>query len=190
MKKFPQRQKNRQSYAIIIILVSVLLLSGIGFGFYHYENTRSLKSVPKTTAVKPINTINYAPSNPQDNTLNSTRKSSSSPATTLDNGSTTTQNSTLSAQIVNATTSGSNIHIGTMIGGTTSGTCTITATQGQTTVTLDTVSVEQDVNSYDCGGGAINVSTSQLNPDSGTWQLTLTVSSGGSQATNTTSITL
>jgi hypothetical protein len=76
-----------------------------------------------------------------------------------------------------------------MVTDATTGTCTITATQGSTTVTLATNSIEVDVNNYDCGGGAINVSTSQLTPNSGTWQLKLTVTSGSSQTSATSSIT-
>lgn len=192
VNKQKSAKSKRRPLFLLLALIIVLVLSGSAYALYRHNNqqTSSATTTAKTSSGRPVNSVNYAPSSKSDNVANNQRKASSTPADTLDNGPTTTTNSSLSAQIVSASANNGNIHIGTMVSGATSGTCKITATQGHTTVTLASAPVKLDVNSYDCGGSAINVSTSQLNPSTGTWQLKLTVTAGSSQATDTASVTL
>lgn len=177
---------------LVLLMVTVItVLAGGAFFWYHHMNTnQNAQNSSKLATNRSVDSVDYGPSSAGDNAANNTRKSSPSPAITLNNGPTATSDSNLSAQIVNASVDNGNIHIGTLVNGATSGTCTIIATQGQTTITLATIAVQQDVNNYDCGGGAINVPTSQLSPQSGTWQLKLTVVSGSSQVVDNASINL
>lgn len=174
------------------ILVITLAAGSVYVWHHHTKQLADQTAGSKNPVAQTINNVNYGGSSAGDNSSNNARKGSSSPASTLDNGpSPSTGTSSLSATI-NATLNGassSNLHIGTLVNGATTGTCIITATQGQTTTTLDTVSVAQDVNNYDCGGGAINLSSSQLSPSSGTWQIKLSVTSGNAQTSTTTSVT-
>jgi hypothetical protein len=175
--------------ASILIVFLALLSGGSYFALQAYHNHTKRNSDSWST--RPVNTVNYSPPSPDDNTANDERKSSSNPATTLDNGPTqTSSDSTINAQITgaNLTSNNANVHIGTLVSGTTSGTCTLTASQnGQQTLNLASASVEQDVNQFDCG--VFNIPTSQF-PATGTWKLTLTVSVGGQQNSSTTSLTI
>lgn len=171
VKSQPSRRRR------VLVSIALVVLLGIGAGTaWHYYKTDSPAAVAKKTQTS-------------ENAPNEARKGSSKPATTLTNGSTAAPAPTPSAgftvQIVNAdmNENNSNLHVGTMVNNTTSGSCSLTATQaGQTTLQLGTSSVVQDVNSYDCG--VFNIPTSEF-PTSGNWLLTLTVTNNGTKASGT-----
>jgi len=178
-----QRKSHRKAILLIAPLI-LLLAAGSAYGLYYQRNHKAPTS---GTTTRPINSVSYGPSSPSDNTANNQRKNSSSSETTL-NTNPSAPSATFSAQIVSANVSSGNVHIGTLVSDTTSGTCTLTASQaGQQDITLDTTSVQLDVNNYDCG--TLNIPTSKFTA-SGKWELTLTVSNNGQQTTTTTDITI
>jgi cytoskeletal protein RodZ len=133
-----------------------------------------------------------------NNNAKTPSKTSTSPGTTGLTGSDTTNSgssttgtnntSSFTVQIVSDNVSDNNVHIGTMVSGTSSGSCTLTATQvGQNTLTLGTSSVKQDVNNYDCG--IFNVRTSTF-PSTGTWKLLLTVTNNGLSSSDSANVTI
>jgi hypothetical protein len=152
-------------YTIAAIIVVGVLASL--YVYYHHSPT-------KTTSNQSLATSENT------NSASNSNKTSSSPSSTLDSGSSsssspTTTQPTFTVQIVSATINSGNLHIGTLVSGTSSGTCSLSASQsGQSTLQLATSNVEQNVNSYDCG--VFNIPSSTF-PTSGNWQLKLTVDS-------------
>jgi hypothetical protein len=178
------KQNNRSSKrrrVLLPIILAVVMLAGVGVGLYYHNM--------KPTSI--TNTNVKAKTQAAYNAPNEARKNSSTPATTLDNGSTAPKTSSPAAftvQIVssNIDDNDTNLHVGTMVNNTTGGSCTLTASQtGQTTLQLGTSSVQQDVNSYDCG--VFNIPTSKF-PVSGSWQIKLSVTNNGSEASDTASV--
>jgi hypothetical protein len=173
--KINQRKNHKGIFIIVLLVIIVALLLG---GYLHHRHDDSLAS-EKATSTK----LHFSAAPPADNNPNDSRKTSSTPAPTLSTpttGSSTTDSASYTVQILNANVNDGNIHIGTQVNGTTTGTCTLTATQsGQSTLQLGSSSVAQDVNSYDCG--VFNIPTSKF-PSSGNWQLILTVTNNATQA--------
>lgn len=177
MKNVSQR---RNHIGVIVgALIVLLLASGLGVAYVNHSDHNSTKT-KDTSDVRPENSVDYSPSSPSDSSENNTRKSNPTPASTLDSGPTQSSgsNATYSVQITgaNLTSNNTNVHVGTLVSGVTSGSCTLTATQGSQTVNLQSSNVQQDVNQYDCG--VYNIATTQF-PSSGSWKLTLTVASNG-----------
>jgi hypothetical protein len=169
-KEVNRSHKHRR--VLLPIAIVILVLIGAGVGYYYH----SMKPVSNTESKK--QTSYNAP--------NIARKASNNPSTTLDNGSTTpaktSSPATFTVQIVssNVDDNNTNLHIGTMVNNLSEGNCMLTASQtGQATLQLGTSLVRQDVNYYDCG--VFNIPTSKF-PISGTWNLKLTVTNDGSEA--------
>jgi hypothetical protein len=176
----------RKAFSAVIILV----ILGVCALIYINHHNRTSKNVSSSAK------IDNKPAPAADNKANNTRKSSPSPSTTLDSGSSTispgsaTSNQApapdFSVEIVNSSVESGNLHVGTMVSGTKSGTCTLTATKaGQSSLQLATSSVTQDVNAYDCG--AYNIPTSKFTSN-GTWNIILTVQSDGATNSATQSV--
>lgn len=177
-----QKFKNRKVWYFALPIV-LLVIAGVAyFAYRHY----SAKHIASDT--KPYHTTTYAPASPGDNTANNERKSSPNPAQTLDNGPTaSTTPASFYVKILSANVSSTNVHVGSLVSGVTTGTCTLTATKsGAQTVTV-TANVQQDVNNYDCG--ALNIPTSNFST-SGTWTLTLTVTNGSQHTSDTRTIVI
>ena len=171
-------------YILLAILAGVVVLGILeATNVTHFLHRATPSSTTGTTGRQP-NDINYSPANPNDNAANNDRKSSSNPSTTLDNGPTSSNPAnSIGVIIVNARRSGTDVRVGNIVNGTTTGTCTLTATQaGQSSPTPVTAQVQQDVNNYDCGVMHITLT------NTGTWQVKLTVTSGSSSGSATTSV--
>lgn len=193
-KKYSKKQKvtrrRRLSWPLgIPIIIVVLAVLGIaGYGIHHHFEKKKATLTSVSSETKP--TINYKPAPPADNNDNQERKVSSAPSPTL--GSTTGTSQTTpgsyTVQIVSTNVSSSNVHVGTLVSGTSTGNCTLTGSQtGQSTLQLGTSTVRMDVNSYDCG--VFNIPTSMF-PTSGVWKLTLTVTSNGSSSSGSANVTI
>jgi cytoskeletal protein RodZ len=186
------RRKNtssRKKYLLFstIIIVVALAVGSVVFLHVRQDNKKNNAALSKSSHV---NTINYGPSTPSDNTANNDRKASTSPSQTLnDQPSSTpsTNSSSITATIVNSTVNNGNLHVGTLVNGATDGTCSLTAAQGSQQLSLGTANIQQDVNEYDCG--VFNIATSKF-PSTGAWSLTLTITSDGQQATTSTNVTI
>lgn len=172
-----KRRSRKPTQAYVLVVLIVVLAAGFGaWAYKHHQNASKIVHTPQGT-------INYSPATKQDNASNNDRKSSANPGDTLDNGSSAATASF--AVTVNANPNGSTIHVGTLVNGTTSGSCTLTVSQtGQQSI-VKTASVQQDVNNYDCGVFNITPTHAQ-----GQWTITLTVTNNGKQASNSTTVTL
>lgn len=182
------RVKHPYRLVTVTVVAACLVIGGVLI-YKHFNNPASVNTT-SASKVRPTNSVSYSAAPSADNNANNERKSSSSPAQTLNNGSVsqTSSSPTYSIQITNATVSNNNLHVGDVVSGITSGSCTLTASQtGQSTIQLATSSVHQDVNYYDCG--VFNIATSTF-PTSGSWNVTLTVIYNGESASNSASINI
>jgi len=156
-----------------LILVAVI----VWLGWYKFIDTKSVK-LPSNVATS---------ASASDNNLNNQRKASSSPAQTLDNGSTSTSSTTnsnstpISLTITRAGVVDNSLQVGTLVTGTTTGTCTLSVSQtGQVTITK-TNQVTQENNSYVCP--VFSVSTSNF-PNQGSWNVSVSFSSANQTTTS------
>ena len=167
---------------LFIIISTILVLSGIAaYGIARHANTTS----------KTNGTINYSPSSPADNKTIEERKNQPLPSTSAVTSNVSQSapiQSSMVVKITGANVQSSNVHIGTLLSGTTGGTCVLTATQtGQNNLQLGMSNVRLDVNTYDCG--VFNVPTTTFTK-SGIWHLALTVTNGSDKVTDTYDVTI
>lgn len=172
-----------------ILAVGVIAGSYVTLTNYHhsYHNHKPSK----------VGKVNYSPPPKADNNQNNTIKTSTplnSSSTTTNSSSSPTNSSTspsnvnFNVQIVNSNVANNNVHIGTLVNGTTTGNCNLTGYQsGQGTVQLGTSTVRQDVNNYDCG--VFNIPTSKF-PSNGQWAITLTVTYNGVSKSDSTNVNI
>lgn len=180
-----QKRHTGSKKRLIITAGIVVVLGAGGFGTYklvHHNSPAKAQSalIPGT---KPIDTINYDPSTPSDNASNNARKSNpDSAAQTLDNGSSsTTQSSTASVTITRASVISGNLEVGTIVSGATSGTCTLSVSQsGQQTVT-QTQQISQQDNAYACA--VFNVPTTSF-ANNGPWTVAVSISTTSGTASS------
>lgn len=190
----PYKVKTRSKWHWKLLLPLLVLVLALGLGAWFvksHENKITATSKSTNTTNTGKGSIDYSPATPADNAANESRKSSSSGSETL-NSSGSTKSNGLSVTILNASVisdSGGNklVHIGNIVSGTSTGVCTLTASKSGQPDVNDTASVQLDGNNYDCG--VFNTPVSKF-PSSGTWLLTLTVTSGGSAGSATKSITI
>jgi cytoskeletal protein RodZ len=178
-----------RQWHLLWFLLFILALLGIGFVlFVHFHDVS--KQTSKSQASSASNS-SYLPSTGVNNNVNKAPKNQSSSTNTPSSASSTSTTSSqvpFTVQIVNDSASNNYLHVGTLISGTSSGNCNLTASKSnQTTLQLGTSTVHQDVNSYDCG--VFNISTNQF-PVTGNWQLTLSVNNNGSTVSDSTSINI
>lgn len=181
----PRKTLKKRSLILAGAIIVVVLICGVALAVRSH-NSDSDKAT--ATSHPGSNSVDYSPAKPSETSDNEDRKNSTSPSTTLSNNpNSTAENSSLDAQIVSANNRNGNVHIGTSVSGATTGTCKLTASQGAQNLTLGTSSVQQDVNAYGCG--VFNIATSSF-PTPGSWKLTLTVTSNGATATNSTTVNI
>lgn len=180
-KKVKNRLWKRTGLLFIIVVLLALVGGSIGiYHHYHYKNKNAAKAVLTSTQ--------YSAAPPADNIPNNERKSSSTPSPTLNGNPTSSSSSQTVTVSINPVVNNGNVHVGTLVNGTTTGSCSLTAYQaGQATLQLGSSNVASDVNEYDCG--VFNIATSKF-PTSGTWSLTLTVSTDSTNASGSANITL
>lgn len=168
---------------LLSALVALVTLLLVGSYILHRHLSSAPLSVPPAVT-RPQAATNYSAATPQDNAANDARKSSPNPAETLNDGPTASSSvNPLGVIITNARRAGTDVRVGNIITGTTTGTCSLSATQaGQTAPAPVVAHVQQDVNNYDCGVMHITL------PNIGTWQVKLTVTSGSNSASATTNV--
>lgn len=185
--KVKRKKRSRVSLLLIPAIIVIGLVAGVLIRHFYFS--------PHVTPNKSsLNNSKYnsTPAPTADNNPNNTRKANTTVTPTLENNtpssSLSTNSGSFSVQInPTVTDNGSNIHVGTQVFGTTSGTCSLTASQtGQSTLQLGSTSVTQDVNIYDCG--VFNIPSSSF-PSPGTWKLTLTVTNASGSASGSENIT-
>ncbi len=164
-----KKHKKVDSHIIVGIAVIIVVLFGYGV-WKHYHKSSPLG----------VNVATH--SSAADNNFNNARKSSSAPAQTLDNGPTVSKSTTpvdISLTVTRAGVFNSSLEVGTLVNGTTSGTCTLSVSQaGQQTIT-QSASVVLSNNSYSCS--VFNVPLSQF-PNQNDWDVSVTLTSNGATA--------
>lgn len=182
--KTVKRSKLLRRGFLLPLLVLLIALGIVLDVAVHHHNSQS-NQPGATKNVKTPNTIDYSPATSGDNSSNEDRKTSGSPSSTLSGGN--SSSSAFSASMT-ANNNNGNVHVGTVVNGTSSGDCVLTASQtGQQTMQLGSSKVSNEGTYYWCG--VFNIPTSQF-PNSGTWNLTLTVTSNGTTATAHASVTI
>ncbi len=165
--KKPIKQKLSRIPLLLPVII-IILLAGSGLAYWKYHK----KPAPTPAAATANNTVNYSPSTPSDNTANNARKGSTSANSTLNGRS----SSPLSVTVTRAGVVGGQLQVGTLVEGTTSGTCTLNISQtGQQTITR-TATIQQQNNVYSCP--VFYVPTSQF-PNQGSWNVSVSVTSNG-----------
>jgi cytoskeletal protein RodZ len=190
MAKKSNRQSKKRPLKGLKLAVLLLVMASLALGSYFYLHNHDKQSTVKVANTSKVDT---SPAPAADNNANNNRKSSTSPNSTLDTGGSSTASSTpiqstasFQPEIVSSSVNDGNLHIGTMVSGTTTGTCDLTAMKsGQAPLQLGTSNVTQDVNAYDCG--VFNIATSKF-PANGDWNITLSVTSNGATASTNTSV--
>ena len=166
------RKKAVLSYGIPIFVIAVIAVLILG----HHTSLHKGASLPKNIATQ---------SSGSDNNANNNRKSSTAPAQTLNQGPTSsppapTSSSSAVVTITRAGVINSSLQVGTLLGGVTSGTCTLTVSQtGEQSIT-ETDSVTLQNNSYVCP--VFNVPLNKF-PNNGLWNVSVSVSTSGSVTT-------
>ena len=173
-------------------LILVVGAVAVALSFSHKTTTSSSRNKSSSTNTSSYNT---KPAPSADNSQSQGTKTSPQGATNTGSTPSNPKNPTpgaptYSVQIVNAslTNNNTNLHVGTLVSGTTTGDCTLTATQNNgSPISLATSTVKEDVNNYDCG--VYNVPVSKF-PSSGAWKLTLTVTNNGESATASQNVSI
>lgn len=188
VKKTRTRSKWHWKLLLPLVLVVVLMIGGGLFLLTHrHKNTAvtGTSQTNQTSGVHSQNTIDYSPAKPADNATNEDRKSSDSPSSTLTGGSSSSSStSAVSVIITNTSHSGNTVSVRNQVEGVTSGTCTATASQSGQANVVQNSTVGQDVNLYDCGVIQLNL------PAGGTWNITLSVTSGSAHGSASTTVTI
>lgn len=154
--------------AAVLVIVATLYL--------HHRFTDG-KITPALTQAQ-SDKIDYSPGTKADNESNNSRKSSSSPTSTLDNPTSSPNTGNFSVTITRASLDSSqqNLQIATLVNGITTGTCNLKVAQsGQATLTRSEDLILQ-VNAYVCP--VINIPLSSF-PNRGKWDVSMSVESNG-----------
>lgn len=184
-------KKTNQSHSKLIRLTTSVIILAVALSAFLLLTQNHKPINKKSTASS--RTYSTKPAPAADNKQSQAVKTgvSTAPGSPNQSAQSSTSNTTkptFSVQIVSSVVSNNNLHIGTLVSGTTVGACTLTASQqNQPTITLGTSNVRLDVNNYDCG--VFNINTSKFS-NSGIWKITLSVNYNGQTATNSVNVTI
>lgn len=176
-KKSSINRRRWLKYALPVL--AVLIIAGGGYALFH-KNPKPLQT---TSPASPNSHIDYTPATKADNAPNNTRKSSATPATTLNNYQAPANTGSYSVAITRAglDSTKQNLQAAAIVRGATDGTCTLNVhKQGQTTVTRSEP-MSFEVNSYGCP--VISIPVSEF-PSTGAWDVSMTVVSNGQSVTS------
>jgi len=168
-----QKYKNNRTLKFIIGLVLLIVVAcSVWYGFSQHKTVTPLpKNVDTSTS-------------PSDNNINNQRKASTSPAPTLNNGATTSPSnniSSISVTVTRASVVDNSLQVGTLVNGTTSGSCVLDVAQaGQTPIT-QTNQVTIQNNSYVCPVFSIPLSDF---PNQSDWNVSVGVTNDGTTASS------
>lgn len=169
-----------------VILIACSSALALGFLLFVLEKTHVInlhnRPITETSVPKPVNTIDFSPATPKDNTNNDQVKQDSSK--TSPNSS-----SNLSATITRATQlpDTKTLVVRALIEGATSGTCTLELSQNENVGFTKQVSISQQNNVFTCNG--FDVPRAEL-PGVGEWTIKLTVNDGTTTVSASQNITI
>lgn len=164
----------------LAILLVVLIGGGAAYAWYRHDQNQKDKAAKTSVEKRPVNSIDYGPADPSDNGITEDHKNNPDKSPSTNDG---TGAASFSALITRVTVKDAEqtVQVGTLVEGTTNGTCTVSFSQsGQPPVTRS-AAVELEVNSYTCG--VLSVPFSSF-PKGGEWKAALSVESGGKKATS------
>lgn len=177
--------QNKNKTSKLTALTTVLFLAILSIYFYSH-NTKKAIIVPRHSVSK-VNTVDYTPASPADNSINETRKNSPEGVNSPVNhpSSPNTANSTIvDATItrVNVNSLNKQVIVGTLINGATDGTCTLIFSRSGAKDIEESSNVILRDNAYSCPNFLLPFSRFT---DSGPWQVSLTVAANNTSKTAT-----
>jgi hypothetical protein len=183
VRKSKQKPPKYRKYILpTAIILAIILIGSVVVALNNRSTPKTGTSNPPatTTTNTSSNSTPYSttPLNSSVNSSNDSRKSTSSTSSTLNNPS---PSSSFSVTITHVDTVDDPIIVGSLINGVTSGSCQLTASRSGYTDVTTTSTVVQQNNSYSCQ--SLSLAKSQF-PASGTWNLVLSVDSGGQTASS------
>ncbi len=168
--------KNKK-YVMATIIILIILLAALFYLLIRHND--SISDLP--TNVR-------ATSYPSENSLNNQRKTSNNPSNTLNNGPSNTGNTTINNSPVSATLSitragvqNSNLQVGTLVSGATTGTCVLTLSQTGQTDIKSTNTLVLENNTYSCP--VFNVPLTSF-PNKGLWNVSITLYNNNTSTTS------
>ena len=166
---------------IVVLAVVCLLFVVIAITSLVVRHTNSNKTYDSTSVKeRQINSVDYSPSKPSDNTANEDRKSSENPPQTIPSAN-TPNTSQGSVTVTRVSTLAGNLQVGTLLSGITAGTCTLTLSQtGQTTITRQN-NVAASNNTFSCPTFTIPVTDFPIKTG---WNVNIVVTNGSTNATS------
>lgn len=179
--KIENKKNTKLRYAILAIIIALLLaLAGVWYFVKHNPKDSSVDPVSSSTPRPEENKVDYSPARESDNIAEGDAKEQ------LANGDNeNSSNDSLAVTITSVQQQDKTILIRTLVDGTTSGTCTMTASKAGSTSITRTAPVGAQASYALCQG--FNVASSDF-PDSGTWtiQVALTTDKGSANSKTTT----
>jgi flagellar basal body-associated protein FliL len=173
-----QNKKTSKKTILVLVLVLVVLCAAAGFFVWQKNKSDSQDKTDTSSEVRPRNTVDYSPSDKDDNkTIEDAKSNPSKEPTTIDNRTTNPSGTVdFSVTVTGANTDNANklVRVSTLVNGASSGTCTLSFSKsGQPNVTA-TNQVELQNNSYVCPN--FSIPFSQF-PSGGEWNVSVSVNS-------------
>jgi hypothetical protein len=169
------------NYQLIFFLIATTsLLVGIAFVVLNNGGGNTSPQKQANDTINPSNTVDYGPSQANDNLANDERKDNPGSASpTLNYGSTRddTNASGATITVTRAGRSGNSLQVGTLISGATSGTCKLLLSQDGQTDIERSAAVAYEANSYTCP--IFNIPVTEL-PNQGKWDVSVSLTVGSS----------
>jgi cytoskeletal protein RodZ len=181
--KKPHLIKSRK---FLLLAAALLILLGVGATFALKNNSNSSSSNPATGANSSSNasgssTYSTTPLNPSVNAPNDVRKESSNSQPTLTSPPPSSSQKIM-VTLTGVYSDGAAVNVGTLVNGTSSGTCQVIASHtGRSSITAkSSVTLSPDHKHYVCSG--FGLKKSQFTSEN--WHFVVTVSSGGQTASD------
>jgi len=192
VKSTKTNKKINKPYIIIAIVVVLIIAAGTGLLFHIHKTNTAKKTVTGKGVVRPVNSVDYSPGTAGDNAASEARKSSSSPSSNTTTGASgSSQSGSVKVSILNSVQVNSGgtqvLHVGNLVSGATSGTCTLTLSQSGQASIIKNSQVILNAGNYYCGSW--NVPVSEF-PAGGSWNVGLSVTSNGSTGSDSSTVVI
>lgn len=181
IKTLPKKKSRKK---LLIILLVVILAAGGAMAWYHYKgpgsDSKSIKS-KNTGDIRPQNSVDYSPANPDDNSATEEEKGNPD-----DNGTLNTPDQRVDFSVIitgaNPSSTDKVVRVSSIVNGSSEGTCTVILSKnGQADVT-ESGAVSLQNNSYSCPVFTLGYDRF---PASGEWNVRVEVTKGSQTATGT-----
>ena len=172
--------KNKKNKKLTFILIGTALLLTVAIGAFWYNLHNKASSEPQTAskeATRDVNTVNYEPAKEADNIAEKSAKEQ------LAESGTDSQptNNPLGVSITSAQQQDQTVLIRTLVDGTSSGTCTMTASKAGQQALTKNAPINTQASYSICQG--FNIPSSEFS-SAGEWSFEVKVSANGATATS------